>query len=53
MLHRLNDAVWSAAIFIASTILAAMLTWWIWTIIKTVLAIAFVGGLLLMFLSMV
>lgn len=52
MLHRVSDAVWDAAIFVASMILAAMLTWWIWTIIKTVLAIICLGGVLLIFLSM-
>lgn len=53
MLHRMNDAVWSAVIFVASMILAAMLTWWTWTMIKAILATIFLGALLLMFISMV
>lgn len=52
MLHRVSDAVWGAAIFVASMILAAMFTWWIWSIVKAVLAIICLGGVLLIFLSM-
>lgn len=53
MLHRVNDAVWNAVIFVVSMILAAMLTWWTWTMIKAILAMIFLGALLLMFISMV
>ena len=53
MLHRFEDAVWDAAIFIASMILAGMFTWWIWMIVKGVLSLICIGCLLLIFMSMI
>lgn len=52
MRRRMSDAVWNAIIFTVSVAMTAFLTWWIWIIVKTILAIAVAGIAMLVFLSM-